>query len=406
MMSSKRTSQLAMLSILLTFTHTVSHVSAAVPPSEVSSICSESEDSLIALESRKEQSITKAEEKQSLPAEQVEIDDFCLKSSTQNNVEVFLTRTGKCLRKYRKSNDKEQEVSNNRRLSESNQKLSPKERAQARKLARAAAKAERAAKAEAKASARKAQAVADNTARNMLKTMIVSGKESSKNENTIAHEFTNGPVLPIFVRPDVKAISQEEKARLLEDLAREQRISKRKSSREALELRVKENKIPRSGKITSTLRYDAEKAAAVKVKRNSSVNSQIRAQKASNSRRNVQSDKIQEASNKEQARPAKNQDPVASNADDYFGETAAAGNTNVTSYLAAKQYRCDSSETDWPCSSCVAKRRTHASISVCTMVVTVIAMIVGAIIIANASDSTATNGGTTPPTPPKPNPAP
>lgn len=51
MMSSKRTSQLAMLSILLTFTHSVGYASATVAPFEVSSMYSEA--SLVASESPK-----------------------------------------------------------------------------------------------------------------------------------------------------------------------------------------------------------------------------------------------------------------------------------------------------------------------------------------------------------------
>ncbi|WP_375793254.1 hypothetical protein O1W69_03895 [Chlamydia sp. 12-01] len=476
MMSSKRTSQLAMLSILLTFTHSVGYASATVAPFEVSSTYSE--DSLIALESKKskkEQRIEKIQEHRRARQEAKEaaeakknakvavkkakksnklsflfVDilnqnqkarcqerkkqnlsfkeksclkvqerkekqgslvqnikqgiDYCCEELVQTGTAKLLTRGGKYSKRYHRPNTCDQNAIVNEQSTQATPCLSARERMKIRKRAGTIVRA----------------APNNETPRSLLKTMIINreAKASSvnKEEMQVVHDIKEGPVLPIFVRPDVKdvkVVSLEERNKLIEDLAREQRVSKRKSSREALQARVKENKIPRDGKITSTLRYDVEKAAAVKVRRNSSVNPQVRAQKASNTRRGARNERNQkESAQNVKPSPSDQQEQIASNipADDFYSVSAASGNTNVNSYLTAKQYRCDSSETDWPCSSCVAKRRTHTSISVCTMVVTVIAMIVGAIIIANASDSTTTSGGgTTPPkptTPPTPNPAP
>ncbi|AAP05098.1 hypothetical protein [Chlamydia caviae] len=418
MMSSKRTSQLAMLSILLTFTHSVGYASAAVPPFEVSSVYSE--DSLIALESeqsnqsslsRKEKKLNRIQEgraarkearkaaeakknardaarkakqskklsfsfnklnrkpnvqaqakeqkeQQKVFAQQVKDGvNYCREKLVEYGTENLLTRGGRFFKRQHKVNNPDQ-----------NTVAAP-------------------------------EAATPGT---LLKAKVDSEtKASSENKEAIqvVHDIKDGPVLPIFVRPDVKVV-HEERSKLIQDLAREQRITKRKSSREALQARAKENKILRDGKITSTLRYDVEKAAAVKVKRNGSVNPQVRAQKASNTRRSARSEQNQQESAQNSA-DQKEQTASNTSKDDFYRTSSAAGNTNIDSYLNAKQYRCDSSESDWPCSSCVAKRRTHTSISVCTMVVTVIAMIVGAIIIANASDSTPANGGTNP-TPPTP----
>ncbi|MEF9497294.1 hypothetical protein [Chlamydia sp. 04-14] len=534
MMSSKRTSQLAMLSILLTFTHSVGYASAAVAPFEVSSVYSE--DSLIALESnksKKEQRIQKiqenrrarqeakeaAEAKKSAKAaakkakkskkvsfafteklnqeqkvrsqerkkqrlsfkEQRRLKlqehkeqqrafaesikqgiDYCCDELVEYGTGSLLTRGGKYSKRYNRSNNCDQSAIVNEQSTKIVPSLSSREETEVRKEANTIVRANpspesprflnlltrggkysrrynrsnncdqsaivnvQSTKAAPRLSAREKAKIrkragtivraAPNaqTPRSLLKTMIVSGEtqvsSESKENLQVVHEIKEGPVLPIFVRPNVKAVSHEDRNKLIQDLAREQRVAKRKSSREALESRVKESRIPRDGKITSTLRYDVEKAAAVKVRRNSSVNPQVRAQKASNTRRDARNGQNQQES-AQNAKPGSSdqQEQIANNTatDDFYGVSSTAGNTNVNTYLNAKQYRCDSSETDWPCSSCVAKRRTHTSISVCTMVVTVIAMIVGAIIIANASDSTTTNGGgTTPPPTPSPKPTP
>ncbi|AFS27900.1 hypothetical protein [Chlamydia psittaci] len=466
MMSSKRTSQLAMLSILLTFTHSVGYASATVAPFEVSSMYSEA--SLVASESpksKKEIRIQKIkerrlakkklkesseeqkntedvasqpkkldkitslfsnkfgkeqrarcqerkkqhlsfkeqyrsktqelkEEQRSLAQQLKQSIDLCCEELVHRGAGNLLTRGGKYSQRYNKFRNCEQTAQENQSAG-SLPNLSARQRAKLRKRAGTIVRA----------------APRSESPKSLLKTIIVNRDSAVAPENNeeiqVVHNIKDGPVLPIFVRPDVKVVAQEERNKLIQDLAREQRIAKRRSAREALEARAKENKIPRDGKVTSTLRYDVEKAAAVKVRRNSSVNSQVRAQKASNGRRNSRSEHSQKDSTQHSKPNASDkQDQLAGNVptDDYYGVTSAAGNTNINSYLTAKQYSCDSSETDWPCSSCVAKRRTHTSISVCTMVVTVIAMIIGAIIIANASDSTTTNGGGTTP-PPNPSPA-
>lgn len=184
------------------------------------------------------------------------------------------------------------------------------------------------------------------------------------------------------VSGDTVQISQEEKDRLMEAWAREKRIVARKSSREAVA--EKESRIHRNGSVSSVLRYDVEKAAAVKAKRNATVGEQLVAQKSSSTKRTKKSEESKKTN--EEA------------AENFFAEASSSGNTNVDSYLTAKQYRCDSSDTDWPCQNCVTKRRANIGISVCTMVVTVIAMIVGALIITNASHADA-NANTPPAAP-------
>lgn len=206
------------------------------------------------------------------------------------------------------------------------------------------------------------------------------------------------------------SLSPEEKLQLIREWLAEEKTA-RKSGRAACRVT---DKIKRDGSITSTLRYDAEKALATKVRRNeTSVSSKAR-QRAAHQRIKTREVKKAAAENKTKVEErvtdsARDQVKRSSEGEkntapeNYFAATASTNNTNVVSYLNARQYRCDSSETDWPCSSCVAKRRANFGISVCTMVVTVIAMIVGAVIISNATDSTVagasgtTGGGSTQP---------
>ncbi|WP_201456790.1 hypothetical protein [Chlamydia sp. 17-3921] len=213
----------------------------------------------------------------------------------------------------------------------------------------------------------------------------------NKIEDTPLRELAKGAALPILVRPDPTVVEQAQKTRLLEELTKERRSSRRKSARQVLESQ-ENTKIVRDGSVTSTLRYNVEKAVSIKEKRNASVHPQIRAQKSSYSRREKKAEaavaaKGEKSSNVSQSEVSKqktskkDQQPT-----NYYKTALGGGNTNIESYLDAKQHRCDSSETDWPCSSCISKRRAHTSISVCTMVVTVIAMIIGALIISSATD--------------------
>ncbi|MBQ8498310.1 hypothetical protein [Chlamydia sp.] len=199
------------------------------------------------------------------------------------------------------------------------------------------------------------------------------------------------------------SLSPEEKLQLIREWLAEEKTA-RKSSRAALKM---SSKIKRDGRVTSTLRYDAEKALATRVRRNeNSINARVR-QKAALQRAKKAGEekpttkKHVEANQKTKADSAllpseqANEEKSAVAPENYFAATASTNSTNVATYLNARQYRCDSSETDWPCSSCVTKRRANFGISVCTMVVTVIAMIVGAVIISNATDSTVASGSGT-----------
>lgn len=89
--------------------------------------------------------------------------------------------------------------------------------------------------------------------KSLLKTIIVNRDSAVAPENNeeiqVVHNIKDGPVLPIFVRPDVKVVAQEERNKLIQDLAREQRIAKRRSAREALEARAKEIKSPEMGRL-------------------------------------------------------------------------------------------------------------------------------------------------------------
>ncbi|AAD18215.1 sperm tail-specific-like protein [Chlamydia pneumoniae TW-183] len=233
--------------------------------------------------------------------------------------------------------------------------------------------------------------------------------QQSEGTEQSLRELAQGASLPVLVRSNPEVSVQRQKEELLKELVAERRQCKRKSVRQALEARSLTKKVARGGSVTSTLRYDPEKAAEIKSRRNCKVSPEAREQKYSSCKRdaraNGKQDKTtpsEDASQEEQQTGAglvrktpKSQ--VASNAQNFYRNSK---NTNIDSYLTANQYSCSSEETDWPCSSCVSKRRTHNSISVCTMVVTVIAMIVGALIIANATESQTTSD----PTPPTPTP--
>lgn len=355
MMSSKRVSQLAMLSILLTFTHTVSHASLTVP-AKVCSIASSQplcslDGEVKSIDLQKEEvSLVKSEKQKSLQAQ------------------AHVTES----KAYKGSSRKEK-----LRLKRIKQKARVKE----------------------------TQKTPNSS---FLHTIFVKQREA-QSQQKVSHEKpqVDNCVDATLTHFDISKISKEEKEKLFQELAREQRVSKRKSSRSALETRLKDNKIPRGGSVTSTLRYDVERAAALKVKRNASVNSHLREQKTAHSRRasaaalkaaKLETTHLAGEPGKQEKTSSKVQSEKQDIAENYFQEASSAGNTNVNSYIKAKQYRCDSRETDWPCDSCVSKRRANSSISICTMAVTVLAIIIGAIIICNASaDSATQSGGTTTP---------
>ncbi|WP_231911688.1 hypothetical protein [Chlamydia serpentis] len=221
-------------------------------------------------------------------------------------------------------------------------------------------------------------------------------------------ELAQGASLPVLVRPNPELLVQRQKEVILKELIAEHRQCKRKSAREALESRCTTKQVPRDASVTSTLRYNPEKAAEIKSRRNCKVRREAREQKNSSCKReahvsNKQTGGTSNAEEKETVKGSRSEktktgSQLAKYSPNFYSN---AGNTNIGTYLTANQYSCDSEETDWPCSSCVSKRRTHNSISVCTMVVTVIAMIVGALIIANATESP-----TKPSPTPTPNPSP
>lgn len=216
--------------------------------------------------------------------------------------------------------------------------------------------------------------------------LINSESAQEKEEEASLQELVSNVSLPVFLLPNLSAMEQSQKALLLQELIKDQKAAKRKSARQTLEAR-EGVKLARDGRVTSTLRYDVEKAAATREKRKASIHPRVRSEKSSYARRERKS-----GVSKSEIPQKEEKSAEASRVEDFYGNVLAKENTNIGSYLDAKQSRCDSSETDWPCPSCVSKRRAHASISVCTMVVTVIAMIVGALIISNASDSPTSSG--------------
>lgn len=221
-----------------------------------------------------------------------------------------------------------------------------------------------------------------------FRPQILRNSESAqeKEEEASLQELVSNVSLPVFLLPNLSAMEQSQKALLLQELIKDQKAAKRKSARQTLEAR-EGVKLARDGRVTSTLRYDIEKAAATREKRKASIHPRVRSEKSSYARRERKS-----GVSKSEIPQKEEKSAEASRVEDFYGNVLAKENTNIGSYLDAKQSRCDSSETDWPCPSCVSKRRAHASISVCTMVVTVIAMIVGALIISNASDSPTSSG--------------
>ncbi|VVT42645.1 hypothetical protein BOKEGFJH_00155 [Chlamydia avium] len=378
MMSSKRVSQLAMLSILLTFTHTVSHASLTVP-AKVSSIVPESAQPICKLYSKAKSVDTKKEKNSS----ERKSSRFGFSKQKSTLIQESNTEDKQCKESVKTERPR---IKNIKKTRERVNRLSPKKSLDFRNFQMTS-----------RSRVKETQATKDAS---FLKSIFVKQKKKSLPKDQPQVDTCN--CLDTVASVDISKISQEERERLLQELAREQRISKRKSSRSALKERLKENQIPRGGSVTSTLRYDMEKAAAVKVKRNASVNSHIRTQKTANSRRSsaeARSEKLKvsqvaagEPSEKSDSKEQTEKQPTA---DNYFQEVSSARNTNVNSYLEAKQYQCDSEETDWPCASCVSKRRANTSMSVCTLVVTVIAIIVGAIIICNASADSTTQSGST-----------
>lgn len=374
MMSSKRVSQLAMLSILLTFTHTVGHANLTVPSNFSSEISAQPLCSLNS-EAEKQESVSSLDKKSS-------------KTSWKKRKISKASFTDKANERERCENPGKKE-----RFHFKQQKISQgKIRRSSKETDLGLRKFFSIKRSSVKASSKEANS-------SLLKTIIIKQKEDLLQKDAPV-ENSADVTLANF---DISKISQEERDRLFQELAREQRVSKRKSSRSALEARLKENQIPRGGSVTSTLRYDMEKAAAIKVKRNASVNSRVREQRTAYSRRASGSSRTQADTTHLSGEPSarnssQGQSEKQGAADMYFQEASAAGNTNVNSYLEAKQYRCNSEETDWPCASCVSKRRANSSMSICTLVVTVIAIIIGAIIICNASaDSTTQSGGATNP---------
>ncbi|WP_213357853.1 hypothetical protein [Chlamydiifrater phoenicopteri] len=177
-----------------------------------------------------------------------------------------------------------------------------------------------------------------------------------------------------------KEYSKKEVEDMIESLARAKRVSKRKSAREAALTKAEQSRKPRDHSVTSSLRFDKEKAATIRKNRDE--------------KRKSQQAKLKEAPKKVSRKE------VAIPVDRKSGSSDQDNSvrSNVDLYEPV-HFRCD--QTDWPCSSCVTKRRAHRGISVCTMVVTVLAMIISGIIIVNASDNNSTDannpgtGGTT-----------
>lgn len=337
MMTSKRTSQLALLSVFLIFSHDVGYASSGVTVTSSMTYVRPSAES----KAEKEPQARKRQPKKFIQREDA-------KSSRQRKglFSFFQERSSKSV-----------EVKSRQDLVKTK-------------------------------SSQKGDSVTQVEPQIQFRPQILSNSESAqeKEDEASLQELASNVSLPVFLLPNLSAMEQSQKALLLQELIKDQKAAKRKSARQALEAR-EGVKFARDGRITSTLRYDVEEAKATREKRKASVHPRARSEKPSYARREGKSDV-----SKSEIPQKEEKNAEASRVEDFYGNVLAKENTNIGSYLDAKQSRCDSSETDWPCSSCVSKRRAHASISVCTMVVTVIAMIVGALIISNATDSPASSG--------------
>lgn len=378
MMGYKLTSQLAMLSILLTFTHNVGHanqVSQALPAAiETQAIVEEKEGSQT-VEKGVAGQVVKEVLEESASSEEGK---FCKIPSKRAFFSSITNGVFSGNHEQRLAAKKENKVRGNK----------PQEVSQTAK--------------------RRGQSQSEKEFFDWLchskkadKQKIREKKSKAATAATAAQAEESCPKVAAIAAARA-SLSPEEKLQLIREWLAEEKTA-RKSGRAACRVT---DKIKRDGSITSTLRYDAEKALATKVRRNeSSVSSKAR-QRAAHQRIRTREGKKAAAENKTKVeervadsakdqvkRPSEGENAAPEN---YFAATASTNNTNVVSYLNARQYRCDSSETDWPCSSCVAKRRANFGISVCTMVVTVIAMIVGAVIISNATDSTVAGASGTP----------
>ncbi|MDD7385990.1 MAG: hypothetical protein PUG20_03210 [Chlamydia suis] len=379
MMGYKLTSQLAMLSILLTFTHNVGHanqVSQALPAAiETQAIVEEKEGSQT-VEKGVAGQVVKEVLEESTSSEEGK---FCKIPSKRAFFSSITNGVFSGNHEQRLAAKKENKVRGNK----------PQEVSQTAK--------------------RRGQSQSEKEFFDWLchskkadKQKIREKKSKAATAATAAQAEESCPKVAAIAAARA-SLSPEEKLQLIREWLAEEKTA-RKSGRAACRVT---DKIKRDGSITSTLRYDAEKALATKVRRNeSSVSSKAR-QRSANQRirtREVKKaavenktkveERVADSARDQVKRPSEGEKNTAP--DNYFAATASTNNTNVVSYLNARQYRCDSSETDWPCSSCVAKRRANFGISVCTMVVTVIAMIVGAVIISNATDSTVAGASGTP----------
>ncbi|WP_213319052.1 hypothetical protein [Chlamydiifrater volucris] len=171
-----------------------------------------------------------------------------------------------------------------------------------------------------------------------------------------------------------KEYSKKEVEEMIESLARAKRVSKRKSAREAALTKAEQSRVPRNHSVTSSLRFDKERAAAIKKNRDE--------------KRKSQQSKVKEEAPR---RVSRTEVRIPLDRGNSSSDQDNSMRTNLSPYEAVR-FRCDQAE--WPCSSCVTKRRAHRGISVCTMVMTVLAMIISGIIIVNASDSNSTENNT------------
>ncbi|WP_080128977.1 hypothetical protein [Chlamydia suis] len=379
MMGYKLTSQLAMLSILLTFTHNVGHanqVSQALPAAiETQAIVEEKEGSQT-VEKGVAGQVVKEVLEESTSSEEGK---FCKIPSKRAFFSGITNGVFSGNHEQRLAAKKENKVRGNK----------PQEVSQTAK--------------------RRGQSQSEKEFFDWLchskkadKQKIREKKSKAATAATAAQAEESCPKVAAIAAARA-SLSPEEKLQLIREWLAEEKTA-RKSGRAACRVT---DKIKRDGSITSTLRYDAEKALATKVRRNeSSVSSKARqraahqrirtreVKKAAVENKTKVEERVADSARDQVKRPSEGEKNAAP--ENYFAATASTNNTNVVSYLNARQYRCDSSETDWPCSSCVAKRRANFGISVCTMVVTVIAMIVGAVIISNATDSTVAGASGTP----------
>lgn len=155
-------------------------------------------------------------------------------------------------------------------------------------------------------------------------------------------------------------------------------IGSRKSVREALTNQAEQNNQEGSKEVAGCIYYDAAKVQQARV---------LRKQKQG---------MVRVASYQGAAEPRSKEMTKEGRSFSTSQSEAKEVNHAIAMNSESQKKACSSESADWPCPSCVAKKRAHSGISMCTMLVTVAAMIVSGIIIVGASNGPVESQNPTP----------